>query len=147
MDKLKIYRDAVSILENLGHESHVQETYSGRCMYGEQTPAIVTDAPGALVDEAVGDAGGDVGRVPRPDLGLRAALSLIAEDLRFFVVANDIEFGLVQIPDGLRDMLVPNLTVVENDIGQNMPAARGTEDAPRTVYPNLLHVGIVDEGL
>lgn len=51
--KLELYRQVVSILEGLGHESSLDEEYSGRCMYGKTVPAIVTDAPAPLIGWAI----------------------------------------------------------------------------------------------
>lgn len=50
---IEIYTAACAILEEEGHEASVREDYSGRCMYGETTPAIVTDAEGSEMAAAV----------------------------------------------------------------------------------------------
>lgn len=49
----RFYEDVVSFLENEGYESSFREDYSGRGMYGQTTPAIVSDASGGVVTEAI----------------------------------------------------------------------------------------------
>lgn len=47
--KLELFRQVVSILDEAGNESSLEEEYSGRGLYGKTVPAIVTDAPAALI--------------------------------------------------------------------------------------------------
>ena len=53
-DKVKLYEAAVEFLNDEGYDAEVREDYSGRGMYGKTTPAIVTEAPAALVGYAIG---------------------------------------------------------------------------------------------
>lgn len=52
-DTIEVFKKACEILEDQGHESSVREDYSGRGMYGNSEPAIVTDAEGPMVGAAV----------------------------------------------------------------------------------------------
>ena len=47
--RLEIYDAVVIQLEYLGHTASVHEDYSGRGMFGETTPGIVSNAPAVLV--------------------------------------------------------------------------------------------------
>ena len=47
------YAEAVNILEGIGYNASVRENYSGRGMFGESVPAIVTDAPAVFVGFAL----------------------------------------------------------------------------------------------
>lgn len=49
MDRETIFTLVVERLQQAGHEAEVFPDYSGRGMYGRTCPAIVTDAPAALV--------------------------------------------------------------------------------------------------
>lgn len=51
--KCKIFRHAVEWLEGEGYESSLREDYSGRAMFGNTTPAIVTDANGPIIGLAI----------------------------------------------------------------------------------------------
>lgn len=48
-----IYREACKILEDDGHEGDFRPDYSGRGMYSDTCPAIVSDAGAAIVGHAV----------------------------------------------------------------------------------------------
>lgn len=50
--KIAIYEAACEILA-YDYDSHVRPDYSGRGMYGSTTPAIVSDAPEALIGWAI----------------------------------------------------------------------------------------------
>lgn len=51
---LIILRDAVEELKELGYDdTYLNETYSGRGMYGATTAGIVTDAPAPMIGYAV----------------------------------------------------------------------------------------------
>lgn len=49
MDRKTIFPLVVEHLQEAGYESSFYPDYSGRGMYGRTCPAIVTDAPSALV--------------------------------------------------------------------------------------------------
>lgn len=52
MNKLEAFQAAAEALENYGYDAEVQENYSGPGMYGSETVALVTGAPGTLVGAA-----------------------------------------------------------------------------------------------
>ena len=52
-DRGEFYKAACDILIEHGYEADYRPDYSGRAMYGDTTPAIVTDAPSAKVGWAV----------------------------------------------------------------------------------------------
>ena len=54
--KLKVWEEAVALLQDAGYEASIRSDYSGRAMYGEKCPAIVTDAPGTVVGVMVVEA-------------------------------------------------------------------------------------------
>jgi len=43
MEKSTFYKEIVRFLEEQGEEASYQDDYSGRGMYGDTTPAIITD--------------------------------------------------------------------------------------------------------
>jgi hypothetical protein len=50
MNKMEIFEVVAEVLkESHGYDASVRDDYSGRGMYGEKVPAIVTDAPSVLV--------------------------------------------------------------------------------------------------
>ena len=52
-EKAALYEEAVETIQQEGYTASFRETYSGRGMYGDQVPAIVTEASGAIVAWAV----------------------------------------------------------------------------------------------
>lgn len=54
--KLKVYEEAVDLLQQEGYEASTRDDYSGRAMYGKTCPAIVSDAPVPKVGAAVAQA-------------------------------------------------------------------------------------------
>ena len=53
MKRREIYEAACETLAGEGWEASVRPDYSGRGMFGQTTPAIVTGAPGAMVGWAI----------------------------------------------------------------------------------------------
>lgn len=53
MDREAVYKEAVEILQEEGHDASYRSDYSGRGMYGESVPGIVTGASLAEVGWAV----------------------------------------------------------------------------------------------
>ena len=52
-NRLAVYYAAAQLLEDEGYSAVVRTGYSGRGMEGNTVPAIVTDAPGAMVGWAI----------------------------------------------------------------------------------------------
>lgn len=48
-----IFKAACELLHEDGHDAEAQMDYSGRCMYGDTVPAIVTDAEASVMGAAV----------------------------------------------------------------------------------------------
>lgn len=53
------YKEAAELLNDRGYESRLKEDYSGRGMFGDCVPAIVSSAPGVLVGWALCQAAPD----------------------------------------------------------------------------------------
>lgn len=64
LSRASIFKDACDALLRAGHDTTFRPEYSGRGMYGKTCPAIVTDAPAAVVGAAVIEAGGSMYDVP-----------------------------------------------------------------------------------
>lgn len=62
--------------EEAGHECDVRSDYSGRCMYGRETYAVVVDSFAQMFDDVIEhirstvDAHDDSGEVNVPEIGL-----------------------------------------------------------------------------
>ena len=51
--RMDVYAMAVDVLDYQGYTASLRPAYSGRGMFGETTPGIVSNAPGVLVGWAI----------------------------------------------------------------------------------------------